>query len=101
MLGLENTFMPRADFIARIQAHYTQQVLAQLYKVLGSYEFMGSPVSLVSNLGTGVYDFFYEPANGLVKVPFLVHLHLCNFKYWLIIILPFLLHRALWHLGKV
>jgi len=60
--------MPRADFIARIQAHYTQQALAQIYKVLGSYEFMGSPVSLVSNLGSGVYDFFYEPANGLVKV---------------------------------
>ena len=68
MLGLENAFMPRADFIARIQAHYTQQALAQIYKVLGSYEFMGSPVSLVSNLGSGVYDFFYEPANGLVKV---------------------------------
>jgi len=44
MLGLENAFMPRADFIARIQAHYTQQALAQIYKVLGSYEFMGSPV---------------------------------------------------------
>jgi hypothetical protein len=26
-------------------------------------------VSLVSNLGTGVYDFFYEPAQGLVRSP--------------------------------
>jgi len=69
MLGLENAFMLRTDFVERIKAHYTQQALAQVYKVLGSYEFMGSPVSLVSNLGTGVYDFFYEPANGLVKSP--------------------------------
>lgn len=36
--------------------------------ILGSFEFLGSPLSLVNNLGTGVYDFFYEPAQGLVKV---------------------------------
>jgi vacuolar protein sorting-associated protein 13A/C len=39
----------------------------QVYTILGSFEFLGSPLSLVNNLGTGVYDFFYEPAQGLVK----------------------------------
>jgi len=40
----------------------------QVYAILGSFEFLGSPLSLVNNLGTGFYDFFYEPAQGLVKV---------------------------------
>ena len=30
---------------------------------------LGNPVGLVQNLGTGVLDFFYEPAQGLVKSP--------------------------------
>lgn len=30
---------------------------------------MGNPVGLFSNIGTGVKDFFYEPAQGLVKSP--------------------------------
>lgn len=41
----------------------------QLYKVIGSFEFLGAPVSLVQNLGTGVHDFFYEPAHALVRSP--------------------------------
>ena len=30
---------------------------------------LGNPVGLFNNLGTGVVDFFYEPAQGLVKSP--------------------------------
>ena len=40
-----------------------------LYKVVGSVSVIGSPVSLVSTLGTGVFDFFYHPAQGLVRSP--------------------------------
>ena len=45
------------------------QVIAQLYKLVGSFEFLGNPVGLVNNLGTGVKDFFYEPAQGIMKSP--------------------------------
>jgi hypothetical protein len=41
----------------------------QVYKILGSADFLGNPVGLFSSLGTGVLDFFYEPAQGLVKSP--------------------------------
>ncbi len=51
-----------------MKEHYKSQLLSQVYTILGSFEFLGSPLSLVNNLGTGVYDFFYEPAQGLVKV---------------------------------
>jgi len=32
-------------------------------------EFIGSPVNLVNNLGTGVFEFFHEPAQGIIKSP--------------------------------
>ncbi len=41
----------------------------QLYKLVGSFDILGNPLSLFSNLGNGVYDFFYEPAQGLVRSP--------------------------------
>ena len=30
---------------------------------------MGNPIGLFNNLGTGVFDFFYEPAQGIIKGP--------------------------------
>jgi hypothetical protein len=48
----------------------------KIYGILGSVDFLGNPVSLVSTLGTGVADFFYEPAMGLVKVN--------NFFSWIV-----------------
>lgn len=42
---------------------------SEVYSIIGSLDFLGSPVALVSNLGTGMYDFFYEPAKGIIKSP--------------------------------
>lgn len=67
MLGLRNVSKTRAEFISLVKEHYKNQVLMKVYAILGSFEFLGSPLSLVNNLGTGFYDFFYEPAQGLVK----------------------------------
>ena len=41
--------------------------MLQLYKLFGSIEILGNPVSLIENLGTGVADLFYEPFLALVK----------------------------------
>lgn len=38
-------------------------------QIIGSADFLGNPVSLISNLGTGVYDFFHEPIKGIVSSP--------------------------------
>jgi hypothetical protein len=41
-------------------------------------DLIGNPLSFVGSLGTGVKDFFYEPAQGLIKVrwlPFLLGLY--------------------------
>ena len=68
-LILEHPFCTQEELVSRIVKHYTFQGMQELYKILGSADFLGSPVSLVSNLGTGVYDFFHEPAEGIVASP--------------------------------
>lgn len=63
--------------------------------MLGSADFLGNPVGLFNNIGTGFADFFYEPAAGLIQSPeafgkglakvhcayqqFLIMLGLCQF----------------------
>jgi len=68
-LTIENAFGNQATLLAPIIAHYKSQGLSQAYKIIGSIEILGDPVALVGNLGEGVADFFYEPAQGLVSSP--------------------------------
>ena len=37
--------------------------------ILGSTGLLGNPVGLLKDLGVGVMDFFYEPAQGLAQSP--------------------------------
>jgi len=68
-LMLERPFATQQELVSSIRKHYRSQLITQLYKLVGSFEFLGNPVGLVNNLGTGVHDFFYEPAQGLMKSP--------------------------------
>lgn len=60
-LKSQHIFGSSDDITKKITKHYTRQFWTQLYKVFGSMELLGNPVSLISNLGTGVIDMFYEP----------------------------------------
>ncbi|KAL6077052.1 Vacuolar Protein [Balamuthia mandrillaris] len=68
-LILRHPFTTQEELIERISAHYVRQAIIQAYKVLGSFDFLGNPVSFLNNLGTGVKDFFYEPFNAFVQSP--------------------------------
>src|SRR4051812_22096177 len=41
----------------------------EAYKIFGSVEFLGNPVGLATELGTGTMSFFAEPAKGLMISP--------------------------------
>ncbi|KAJ3205144.1 hypothetical protein HDU82_005381, partial [Entophlyctis luteolus] len=43
---------------------YSQEIVGQLHKIIGSADFLGNPVGLFNNVGSGVKDFFYEPMQG-------------------------------------
>lgn len=49
--------------------NYLRQGLLQFYRILGSSELLGNPLGLIDKLGTGVYEFFNEPAKGLLQGP--------------------------------
>ena len=68
-LAITHCFDSQWDVVARIGQHYRAQLLHGWHRILGSADFLGSPISLVHHLGTGVYDFFREPVRGLVTGP--------------------------------
>lgn len=68
-LLLKHSFVSSDQLRNRILQHYKTQLVRQMYAVLGSFEALGNPISLVSNLGTGVKDLFYEPAKGIAISP--------------------------------
>jgi len=68
-LLMEHPFSSRNTIIEKIKSSYITQVLRQFYNILGSIDILGNPVGLFRNFGTGVHDFFVEPAQGLIKSP--------------------------------
>lgn len=65
-LAIKDMRLTTPDLQARIFYHYRQEVLRQLYRILGSADFIGNPVGLFTNVSSGVADIFYEPFNGVV-----------------------------------
>lgn len=49
-----------------LSKHYQASLWRQLHRLVGSTDFVEGSVGLVANLGTGVYDLFYEPIDGLL-----------------------------------
>ena len=63
----ENAFGTTSYMISVIAKHYKNSFFKQLFKLIGSAEIVeGSVGGLIGNLGTGVYDMFYEPIDGLL-----------------------------------
>ena len=52
-----------------LMKNYIKQALLQFYKILGASQILGNPIGLIDKLGTGVYEFFNEPAKGLLRGP--------------------------------
>ncbi|KJZ79741.1 hypothetical protein HIM_01210 [Hirsutella minnesotensis 3608] len=65
-LMLENVRVTIPILIQNISNHYSQEVMYQIHKILGSADFLGNPVGLFNNISSGVTDIFYEPYQGLI-----------------------------------
>ncbi|EHK46915.1 hypothetical protein TRIATDRAFT_316915 [Trichoderma atroviride IMI 206040] len=65
-LILENVRVSTQVLIQNISNHYSQEVMYQVHKILGSADFLGNPVGLFNNISSGVNDIFYEPYQGLI-----------------------------------
>jgi vacuolar protein sorting-associated protein 13A/C len=65
-LILENCRVSIPVLTQNISNHYSQEVLYQIHKILGSADFLGNPVGLFNNISSGLTDVFYEPYQGLI-----------------------------------
>ncbi|KAH7149038.1 hypothetical protein B0J13DRAFT_620943 [Dactylonectria estremocensis] len=65
-LILDNVRVSTAVLIQNFSNHYSQEVMYQIHKILGSADFLGNPVGLFNNISSGVTDIFYEPYQGLI-----------------------------------
>ncbi|ROT38314.1 vacuolar protein sorting-associated protein [Sodiomyces alkalinus F11] len=65
-LMLDNVRVSVPALTQSISNHYSQEVLFQVHKILGSADFLGNPVGLFNNISSGLTDVFYEPYQGLI-----------------------------------
>lgn len=65
-LILDNVRVTSQVLVQNISNHYSQEVMYQIHKILGSADFLGNPVGLFNNISSGVTDIFYEPYQGLI-----------------------------------
>ena len=72
-LCLSHSFAPLDALVNEIATHYRSQTLGQAYLILGSADFLGNPIRLIQNFTTGVYDFIYQPVQGLTSPSEFIH----------------------------
>ena len=65
-LMAENAFGSSSMMADILIKHYRASFWRQFHKFIGSADIVDGSVGLVANLGTGVYDLFYEPIDGLI-----------------------------------
>ncbi|KAI0121317.1 hypothetical protein BJ170DRAFT_141833 [Xylariales sp. AK1849] len=65
-LLLENARVSMPVLVQNISNHYSQEVIYQIHKIIGSADFLGNPVGLFNNISSGITDVFYEPYQGLI-----------------------------------
>jgi len=63
-LQLEHPYASRQELWKVILDHYTKQAIRETYKILGSFEFLGNPLSSINRFGSGVKNFLVEPVRG-------------------------------------
>lgn len=65
-LVMENVRTPFPLLLQSISAHYRQEFMYQIHKILGSADLLGNPVGLFNNISSGFMDMFYEPYQGFI-----------------------------------
>lgn len=68
-LEMTDAYGSQWQIFSAFQVHYGKQLIKELLSLIGHAEILGNPIGLLNNLGTGVKDFFYEPAQGMVHGP--------------------------------
>jgi vacuolar protein sorting-associated protein 13A/C len=68
-IQLKGCFDSPSGIVQKLIIHYKKNLIMQLYKLFGSFNAIGNPASLFTNIATGLQDLVEKPAEGFVKGP--------------------------------
>jgi vacuolar protein sorting-associated protein 13A/C len=77
-LVFSNLLTSRERLLSRLIKHYSMQAAKESYKIVGSFELLGNPVGLISNVSEGLQEFVFAPIRGAKKSPQAFALGLVN-----------------------
>lgn len=66
---IEHVFEGGSEIISSLRNYYVNEILRQVYKIIGSLDFVGNPTMVVSSFLTGVRDFFVQPSREFLRSP--------------------------------
>lgn len=67
--ALNHVFESPAEIFHSIRKFYVNETLKQIYKIIGSLDFVGNPTMLVSSLFSGVRDLVVAPSTAFLNSP--------------------------------
>lgn len=68
-IKIDNCVDTVAGIQHKIVEHYLASIKTQIYKVFGSMNIIGNPISLFKNISTGIQAFKDKPSEGFVEGP--------------------------------
>lgn len=66
---IEHAFESSEEIASSIKTFYTNETLKQVYKIIGSLDFVGNPTILFSSFVSGVRDLVAAPTSAFLKSP--------------------------------
>ena len=67
--AIEHIFESSTEIIDSIKNYYVNETLKQIYKIIGSLDFVGNPTMVLNSFVTGVRDFFVAPSQEFLRTP--------------------------------
>ena len=64
---LKHVFETLDEIGESLKSYYVNETLGQIYKIIGSLDFVGNPSMALNSIMTGVRDFLFEPSMALLK----------------------------------
>jgi len=66
---IDNVFAPWDEIFASLKHYYLKEIPSQIYKIIGSLDFVGNPTMVLSSFWRGAHDFVLQPFREFMRSP--------------------------------
>mmetsp|Transcript_7066 Transcript_7066/g.10134 ORF Transcript_7066/g.10134 Transcript_7066/m.10134 type:complete len:1164 (-) Transcript_7066:299-3790(-) len=67
--AITHVFESMDEIMNSVKSYYVTETLKQIYKIVGSLDFVGNPTMVLNSFVTGVRDFFITPSKEFLRAP--------------------------------